>query len=152
MVYQICVINGKDFKMYQQPIISLHDYANGNLAEPPQEYVEYFDSMTSNFNDLDIWNDYNDLYGKNAVEVANRLKTVLTEMTADGYTEYQPTPDQDLFMTWQFGHYKIPNSCIPGELPSFSRHCILLYHLERLLKIAEQYDETFYFYTNNDQI
>ncbi len=89
MVYQICVIKGKNFSPYKRPIIKLTEFGT---EEIPNEYVEFFDSMTSNFNNLEYWNDENDLHGETAVKVSERIRKVLQLLHSQGYTPYDKEP------------------------------------------------------------
>jgi len=133
-------------------IISIQDFCNGETGIDDNNIEDIFDDMTSNFEDLGFWNSEEDLVGKTPVEIKKKIEIILNHLRAEGYTSRKWTTDDEESYTipsWMFGHTNPPTGRASAhgidyfDLPMNERVEILMFHLENILNICKNYDETY---------
>jgi len=150
MCRRIYLTKGKNRSSCVMTITSINDYCSGNFSKKPDSHLEYFDDMTSNFDDLGYWDCEKDLDGKNTNEVSIKLTKVLEEMGEDGITSYLIDHcDKETLNNgyWQWGNE--PINGISGRTKNMKeedRKQIIFHHLEDLLMVSNSYDKMHYFF------
>lgn len=148
----VYIIKGTDFKPYTREIVSLEEYCakinNGydwSSEYKDKGYVEIFET-TINFDNLGYWSFEHDLCNISVPKATEKMRAVLEELKSKGFFTAIPDPDND---NWFFGQKKQLTRIFCTEpLPDNEKIPILMYHLTEVLKIAEKYDENYYFFTS----
>lgn len=112
-----------------------------------EQYLEYWDEMTLNFDDLEVWNAEKDLHGKNAPEVlanVERALQTLEEQGADMTWELPNDWEKARYLQW--GHDPKYDSVSTRNLPDAERRSVLAWHLRDHKELASQYDERHFFF------
>lgn len=153
MVYRLFVQEGPEVQGDEPPkIVPLSSF--GSPPETPDTWLEYFNLMTGNFNDLGFFDGERDLHGKSATELQATLLSAIERLRAVEPHAYRPQPDDDddfCIPAWMWGHVKhtptTPHECWrPVNLPDNIRRQVLWYHLTQLLKTAARYTDKHYFF------
>ena len=143
MVRHIYVVKGNRPRKYDQPISWIGD----SHSKIPSVYLEMFDDLTNNFDDLGFWNCEENLHGLNAHIVAKNVQHSLDQLHLAGHSSYAQIVEPDEFMyTWEFGRRRVGTSIITEDMEHHERCAILVYHLDNLLQVAKEYDEEHYFF------
>jgi hypothetical protein len=133
-------------------IISMEDFCNGKTS------IEYndvsFNDMTTNFDDLGIWDCEKNLVGMRTVDITRTIQVILSGLTARGYRARELTQKDEESYTiprWMWGHNEQTGASAYSSynLPVKERIEILMYHLTNILDICKNYDERYYAFLKN---
>lgn len=143
MVRRIIISYSKEFKKIEQKIISIEEFID-NIDDDN----DIFDDMTSNFEDLTYWNSENNLDKKQIKDVKSTINKILLDLKNKGFKKRELSDEDNKSKTipnWMWGHKeKRKLFSYPEKLPNLERTNILMYHLNNLLNIFEEYNDEYY--------
>lgn len=147
MGYKIFIYKKKDvpFVPPETKVITLQESIDGKQSIETDEAV--FDDMTTNFKDLEIWDSEKDLTG-GPIKIVEKIKTILDKLKTQGYSTRKRTQKDEESITtpnWMFGHTDGHGGLGRGffNLPRNERVKILMFHLEIMYEILQEFDDTY---------
>ena len=149
MVRYICITEGKEFQKPEHRIISLNEFVDGETGIDQKTNVFVLNDMTTNFTDLGYWDSEKDLDGKNVREVETRIQEIIMDLQKKGFIIRTLTLEDEESITipsWMWGHKRKRLGLISQNLSDKKRISILMFHLNNLLKIAQEYSDDYYFF------
>jgi hypothetical protein len=133
MVRTIAVVRGNECDTWESTISKIGDPS----PSPPMKWLDCFDAMTSNFEDLGFWEDEFDLHAKPVPDVIQHIERVLKMLYSQGYAAYNKEPEDPFRYThWEWGHLKREEGrCgLSKDMNKEDRIAVLVFHLEHMLK------------------
>jgi len=153
MVRRIYVSRNKEYNIPETKITKLGEC---------DEISDCFDDFTGNFEDLNIWNTDAQLHGQRISDVKIVIQNIINTMKEKGFEidyeecENKSCCENGTLSGWFFGHTERPigkqRVFMFGidyfNLPDDERIKCLVYHLQSILNIVDEYDPSYYLFSN----